>query len=182
MVEIKVPPARIERTTPGLGIRQPDGTDEKTAGACGAISRHGECSDAEIRTEPHGRAAQLWAKCGLGAVTPAAPPVPSGISSSFLGGTAFFCEPGSAPGCDLGVLFGLGALLLVAAAVAIADALVQRRRRRRQERVLADANDHLRELDRLLGTASGCSARDERPRGGASPLPAPRASSREAGR
>lgn len=77
MPEKKVPPARIERTTPGLGILPSCDSCENPAARCGGIARHGGCSAGEIRSVPHFSAARLWADCGLSIGPGPSVPAPS---------------------------------------------------------------------------------------------------------
>lgn len=77
MPEMKVPPARIERTTPGLGILPSRDAGENSAARCGGMARHGGCSAGEIRSVPHFSAARLWADCGLSIGPGPSVPAPS---------------------------------------------------------------------------------------------------------
>ncbi len=83
-----MPPARIERTTPGLGILASTSSDRNFAAVCGENRRHGECIADEDRSVPHLSAAQLWANCGLdlvAAIPPATCAPASGSPLSLVG-------------------------------------------------------------------------------------------------
>lgn len=104
MVEKKVPPARIERTTPGLGIPAAGSSEENSAARCGGMARRSECTSGASRSVPHVSAARLWAECGLltGAPPSCAPAAASAGAPLLAGAAAIPClavAGATLPGC-----------------------------------------------------------------------------------